>query len=259
MILDGKTAIVTGAARGIGRAIAQTLAREGAAVGVTDVLPDVQETFDTLRQSGARAAAAVFDVALPEEVRRGVDKIQQELGDVNILVNNAGIVANIAPLAKMPPHAWSREIEVNLGGQFNMIQALVGPMVERRWGRIINISSGAARGGLLNQAAYAASKAGVIGLSQTVTLEYGRYGITCNCVLPGLIGTELVQAMPREILDYAMASTPAGRLGEMEEVGKLVVFLASEAAAFLNGAEIDIDGGLRLNTISFTSRRSVGQ
>ena len=257
MPLNGKTALVTGAARGIGRAIAQALAADGAAVGVADIRPDVEQSAEHLRALGSRAAAAVFNVALPDEVRRGVDTLRQELGEIDILVNNAGIVNNIAPLAKMTPDAWGRELGVNLGGPFNMIQAVIGTMVQRQWGRIINISSGAARGGLHNQAGYAASKAGVLGLTHTVTLEFARYGITCNAVLPGVIGTELVRKMPPEIVDNVVASTPARRLGEVEEVGRLVAFLASDEAAFINGAEIDIDGGLRLNTTSLASRKEI--
>lgn len=257
MLLTGKIAMITGAARGIGRAAALRLADAGADVAVTDVQSDVEETAARIRERGRRAAAAVFDVADPAQVDAGVRQLRTALGDVDVLVSNAGIVNNIAPLTKMTHERWQREIAVNLTGAFNVIQAVIGPMIERRWGRIIVMSSGAAHGGLHRQAAYAASKAGLIGLVQTVTLEHARHGITCNAILPGLIETETVQMMPAEIRDATRADTPAQRLGAMEEVAHLIAFLASDQAGFINGAEIDIDGGLRLNTGSLGSRKEI--
>ncbi len=257
MVLTGKIALITGAARGIGRAAALRLAHAGADVAVTDVQPDVEETAARIRERGRRAAAAVFDVADPAQVDAGVRQLRTALGDVDVLVSNAGIVNNIAPFTKMTHERWQREIAVNLTGAFNVIQAVIGPMIERRWGRIIVMSSGAAHGGLHRQAAYAASKAGLIGLVQTVTLEHARHGITCNAILPGLIETETVQMMPAEIRDATRANTPAQRLGAMEEVAHLIAFLASDQAGFINGAEIDIDGGLRLNTGSLGSRKEI--
>ncbi len=255
MQLQGKIALVTGAARGIGRAAALRLAADGADVAVSDLQPEVEETAARIRERGRRAAAAVFDVSDPEQVRAGVQQLSTALGAFDVLVSNAAIVNNIAPLIKMSHARWQREVAVNLTGAFNMIQAVLGPMIQRRWGRIIVMSSGAAHGGLHHQAAYAASKAGLIGLVQTVTLEQARHGITCNAILPGLIETEMVQMMPAEIRDTTTANTPARRLGTMEEVAHLVAFLASDQAGFINGAEIDIDGGMRLNTGSLGSRK----
>ena len=255
MVLDGKTVLITGAARGIGRVSAQVLAEAGADVAVADLHDDVEETAALVRELGRRSAAAVFDVSDPEQVQAGVTQLRDALGDFDVLVNNAGIVTNIAPLMKMSHERWEKELAVNLTGAFNMIQAVIGQMVERNWGRIVVISSGAAHGGLYRQSAYAASKAGLIGLVQTVTLEHARDGITCNAILPGMIETENVRAMPAEILDVVHAGTPARRLGRMEEVGHLIAFLASEQAGFINGAEIDIDGGMRLNTSALGSRK----
>ena len=138
-----------------------------------------------------------------------------------------------------------------------MIKAVIGPMIEKKWGRIINISSLAATGGLHKQAGYAASKAGLLGLTKTVALEHARDGITCNAVLPGLIETELVRQMPEEIKTAALSFIPARRLGLMEEVGHLVAFLATDRAGFINGEEIHIDGGLRLNVTTLGSRREI--
>jgi len=256
-MLTGKIALVTGAARGIGRATALALADAGADVAVADLLPEVEETAACIRQRGRRAAAAAFDVADADRVRDGVARIRADLGDIDILVSGAAIVTHIAPFTKMTAQNWQRELAVNLTGAFNVIQAVIGPMIERGWGRIIVISSGAAHGGLHHQAAYAASKAGLIGLVQTITLEHARHGISCNAILPGLIETELVGMMPAEIRAASMAAAPARRLGRMDEVASLIAFLASENAGFINGAEIDIDGGMRLNTGSLGSRKEV--
>lgn len=255
MQLTGKTALVTGAARGIGRSIALRLADAGADVAVADLQPEVEETAARIRACGRRAAAATFDVSDPVHVEAGVAQLRAVLGDVDVLVNNAAIVNNIAALTKMTHARWEREIAVNLTGAFNMIQAVIGPMIARGWGRIIVMSSVAARGGLHRQAAYAASKAGLLGLVHTVTLEHARHGITCNAILPGLIETEAVQALPVEIREAYLATMPARRFGAMEEVAHLIAFLASDHAGFINGAEIDIDGGMRLNTGSLGSRR----
>ena len=189
LLLDGKTALITGAARGIGRAIALVMAAEGAHVGVVDILPEAEETARAVAETGRRNSASVrVDISDPAQVpgKGSTETPARVGGDIQILVNNAGIVANIAAvLKKMSPESWEREISVNLSGAFHMIQAVVGPMLEKRWGRIINISSMAAIGGLHRQIGYAASKAGLLGLTKTVTLEHARDGITCNAVLPG--------------------------------------------------------------------------
>jgi NAD(P)-dependent dehydrogenase (short-subunit alcohol dehydrogenase family) len=257
MLLEGKTALITGAARGIGRASAMVLAQEGAAVGVADILPEVATTTTAIQKIGQPSAFAIFDISDPARVRQGVAEIREEIGEIDILVNNAGIVTNIARLTKMSHEAWQNEISTNLSGAFYMIQEVIEPMIAKQWGRIINISSGAATGGLHRQIGYAASKAALLGLTKTVTLEHARDGITCNAILPGIIGTELVGMMPEEILQMAIATTPARRIGKTEEVGHLIAFLASEKAAFINGAAIPIDGGASLNTGTLGSRKEV--
>lgn len=258
MGMQGRGIVITGAARGIGRACAQELARQGAKVGLLDVNEAVRAAAEELAAQGYTAAWTLGNVADPEQVRRGVEHLGAALGTIDGLVNNAGIVNNIAPLAKMTQEAWQRELAVNLTGAFNMIQAVIGPMAARGWGRIVNISSMAARGGLYHQAGYAATKAGLLGLTRTVTLEYARHGVTCNAVLPGLIGTENVRAMPQEIVAHVAAAAPARRIGTPQEVAALVAFLCSEEAAYINGADIDIDGGFRLNTVALASRKELG-
>ena len=248
---------MTGAARGIGRRIAKVLAEAGARVALADCDADVNRTAAELQAAGHPVAAVCFDVASADAVRDGVERVQATLGAVDVLVSNAGIVNHIAPLMKMQPERWAREIDVNLGGAFHLLQSVLPGMVERRHGRVILISSVAAIGGLHHQAGYAASKAGLLGLAKTVTLEHARDGITCNAVLPGLIETETVASMPAEIRDASIAITPARRLGQMEEVARLVAFLASDEAGFINGAEIRIDGGFSLNTGTLGSRKEL--
>jgi NAD(P)-dependent dehydrogenase (short-subunit alcohol dehydrogenase family) len=253
--LKGKSALISGAARGIGRVAALVLADAGADVAVVDLDAGVEDTAARIRERGRRAAFATFDVASRAQVRDGVGSLRDHLGDFDVLVNNAAIVNHIAVLTEMEHAGWERELAVNLTGAFNLIQALIPPMIDQSWGRIIVMSSSAARGGLHHQAGYAASKAGLIGLAQTVAVENARYGITCNAILPGLIETEMVGKMPVEIREATIARTPARRLGRMEEVAQLIRFLVSDAAGFINGAEITIDGGLSLNPGSLGSRR----
>ncbi len=259
MLLKGKVVLITGAARGIGRTTALIMADEGADVGVIDILPEVKATAEEIRKKGRHAAAEIIDISDPGQVHEGLRKIKDALGDINVLVNNAGIVNNIAAITKMTHEAWEREISVNLTGAFNMIKEVIGPMVEKRWGRIINLSSIGGTGGIYKQSAYAASKAGLIGLTKTVTLEHGRHGITCNVILPGVIGTELVHKMPDEIKSGVLPLIPARRIGETEEVGHLISFLASDRAGYINGAEIPIDGGMRLNAGTLGSRKEIRQ
>ena len=257
MLLKDKKILITGAARGIGQAMALVMAGEGADIGLVDRLPEVEETAVAVREKGCRVEFQTFDISKQDQVREGVQQIREKLGGIDVLINNAGIVNNIAPLTKMTHEAWNKEISVNLTGAFNMIKEVIEPMIELKWGRIINFSSLGATGGLHNQCGYAASKAGLLGLTKTVALEQARNGITCNAILPGLIGTELVHMMPKEILNSAIPLIPGRRLGLMEEVADLACFLASDKAAYINGEEIHIDGGMRLNVSTLGSRKEV--
>ena len=257
MLLKGKKILITGAARGIGRTMALMMSDEGADLGLVDQNPSVEKTAEEVRKKGGRVVAEVLDIAEPNQVDQGVKKLQEKLGGLNVLINNAGIVNNIAPITKMTYEAWVREISVNLTGSFIMIKAVLGYMIDEQWGRIINFSSLGATGGLHNQCGYAASKAGILGLTRTLAIEQGRNGITCNAIVPGLIETELVLSMPEVIKQGALANTPARRIGTMEEVGNLVIFLASDRSGYINGEEIHIDGGMKLNVSSLGSQKEV--
>jgi NAD(P)-dependent dehydrogenase (short-subunit alcohol dehydrogenase family) len=261
--LAGRVAFVTGAARGIGRAIALALAEAGADVAVADVHPEKFEgeryyrlrarvsgddedetTVAAIAALGRRALEIQLDVAQLESVEAGAARCRDELGEPDVLVNNAGIVNNIASIATMDPAAWDHELRVNLTGMFHTVRAFAPSMAERGWGRVVNISSVAALAPGLGQPAYSASKAGVIAFTRSVAQEFGPRGVTANAVLPGMIATPLVKSMPADVRDQIVNRTPVGRLGEPAEIGSLVAFLASPAAAFITATAIPCDGGL---------------
>jgi len=224
-------ALVTGAARGIGAAIAQRLADDGLEVVTLD------------RDSGCDLRVDLRRDELPD------------LGDVEVCVSNAGITDTVAPAHEMTPEQWARDVETNLTGAFRVVQACLGGMRERRHGRVVVISSGAARQGLPGQVAYAASKAGLIGMVRTLAAENVRRGITVNAVLPGMVATEKVLGMPPDVLERVRAALPTGRMVEPAEVAALVAFLASAEAGQITGEEIGIAGGLGLGLMSLGSAR----
>jgi acetoacetyl-CoA reductase len=223
-------AVVTGAARGIGAAIAATLAERGMEVVKIDLLEGGDHQLDVARDP------------LPD------------LSDVDVCVPNAAITTTIAPAHRMTAEQWQRDIDVNLSGAFRVVQACLPGMRERRFGRVIAISSGAARAGLPGQVAYAASKAGLLGMVKTIAAENAGHGITANAILPGMVETEAVRAMPAEVLERVKSALPATRMATPEEVAALVAFLASREAGYITGEDVAIDGGLALNTLTLGSR-----
>ena len=261
--LAGRVAVVTGGARGIGRGIALALAQAGADVAIADAHPEPfrgeryyrlrsrtsgadeeTPTTEAIRALERRSLALQVDVADAEAVLRAAEEVARALGPVDVLVNNAGIVNNIARIADMKPESWDHEVRVNLSGAFHCVRAFVPSMAVRGWGRVINISSVAAKTPSLGQPAYSASKAGVVAFTQSVAQEFGRGGVTANAVMPGLIATPLVLSMPEEMRARSLARTPIPRLGTPADIGALVAFLASPAAGFITGVAIPCDGGL---------------
>lgn len=245
MGLDNRVAVVTGAARGIGRAIARRLAEQGAAVVIADIdRAGAEEAAKELEAAGRKAFAYCMDVSDPEQVTTTMQSILQLLGSVDILVNNAGIVGEEYPVHKMSDEQWHRMMDVNLHGVFYCSRAVLPTMLSRKWGRIVNISSVAGKEGVPNIADYVASKAGVIGFTKCLAKEVARDGITVNCVTPGLTdGTEMARSFTPEQRASKVAKVPMGRMATPEEVAAVALFLASEEASFVTGAIYDVTGG----------------
>ncbi|QJA06476.1 3-oxoacyl-[acyl-carrier-protein] reductase [Thermosulfurimonas marina] len=245
MELKGKVALVTGASRGIGRAVALELARSGAQVAVNYAASEgpAQEVVREIEALGGQALAVKFDVADPEAVSQGVKEVEEALGKIDILVNNAGITRD-GLCMRLKEEDWERVLSVNLKGAFLVTKAVLPGMMKRRWGRIINVSSVVAFSGNPGQTNYAASKAGLVGFSRSLALEVATRGITVNVVAPGFIETDMTAALPEKVREALLSRVPLGRPGTPEEVAYAVVFLASEKAAYITGTVIHVNGGL---------------
>lgn len=272
MTLSGKTALVTGASRGLGRAIALALGAAGADVAVTDLLVESEKTdkekleqysflaahfadsdnvrtvstAEEIKKMGRKSLGLKMDVTDPDQIEKVVSKISDQLGEVDILVNNAGVMDNMAIMEHQTLKMFERDLKVNLTGAFNCIKAVWPHMKRNQWGRIINISSFVGLSGAFAQPGYGASKAGLIGLTRSLALEGAKHGITVNSVLPGFIETEAVKLHDPKMLERIKARTPMKRMGTTEEITPLVVFLASEGASFITGTAIPVTGGADL-------------
>ncbi|MGA2782825.1 MAG: SDR family NAD(P)-dependent oxidoreductase [Smithella sp.] len=275
MNLKGKVALVTGASRGLGRAIALALGQAGAGVALTDILIEGQKNdpvrlsqysvlaghfakqgevktrsgAEEIQSMGSRSCAFKMDVTDLDEVRRVVQAIEAELGTIDILINNAAVMDNLGKFEEQQPERWQRDLNVNLTGAYNCSKAVWPGMVKKEWGRIINISSVAGLMGASLQPSYGATKAGLIGLSKSLAIEAGRYGITVNTVCPGFITTEAVQLYDARMRERIEKKTALKRLGRPEEVAQVVAFLASDAASYITGAVIPVTGGIDLLTL----------
>lgn len=251
-MLIGKVCFVSGAARGKGngKAIALKLAEKGAAVAVADIrYEEAQGVADEIKAKGCKSIAVRMDVSNFDEVAAGFDLIKKELGPVDILVNNAAIMTNMATISAMKKEAWEKEIAVNLSGAFFCIKQVFDDMARKKWGRIINISSVAGVMGGYGQCSYSASKAGLIGLTKTVALEGARFGITANAVTLGIIGTDAFFDLPEKVREGVTRRIPLRSEGSPEDVANVVAFLSSDEAKYLNGANVMVTGGLDLFVI----------
>jgi 3-oxoacyl-[acyl-carrier protein] reductase len=268
--LSGRVALVTGGSRGLGRADALTLARAGADVVIADLLVESElseetdsygalatvartqglvkseATADEIRSLGRRAFAVKCDVTDREQVGAAVERTVRELGSVDILINNAGTLDHVGQFHNQQPELWERDLRVNLSGAFNCAQAVWPHMKERGWGRIVNMASVAGTLGGFGQASYSTTKAGLLGLTKTLAMEGGRHGITCNAIVPGIIGTEAFHFGNPEMNQRIANRTVFKRPGEPQDIANAIAFLCSDLAAYITGVELNVSGGVEL-------------
>jgi len=246
MRLKDKVAVITGGARGIGKAAVIKFCEEGAKVVIWDLLE--QEGSNLVKELNEKGYSCIFqkvDVTNQQSVEEAVKRIIDEFKQIDILINNAGITRD-ATLLKMTEEQWQQVLNVNLTGVFNCTKAVAPFMVERGKGKIINTSSVVALYGNFGQSNYVATKSGIIGITKVWARELGRKGIKVNAVAPGFIETEMVQTMPEKILQMMREKTPLGRLGKPEDIANAYLFLASDEADFINGAVLSVDGGITI-------------
>jgi 3-oxoacyl-[acyl-carrier protein] reductase len=247
MDLKDRVAVVTGGGRGIGKAICLGLIKNGAkAVIVVDVsLENAEQVVKEIEGSGGNASAYKMDVSNYQEVNDTTNKILDKYGKIDILVNNAGITRD-GLLLKMKEEDWDRVININLKGVFNCTKAVIRPMLKERWGRIVNMASIVGLIGNAGQANYSASKAGIIGFTKTIAREVASRNITVNAVAPGFIATEMTDVLSDSVKENLMKQIPLGRLGKIDDIADLVLFLISEKAGYITGEVIRVDGGMAM-------------
>lgn len=247
MGLQGRVAVVTGAAQGIGRAIAEALARDGADVAVADLdAGRSHETVAAVEKLGRRALNVKVNVAEWNDAKAMAEQVVKEWGKIDILVNNAGITRD-GLLLRMKEEDWNLVLQVNLNGTFHCTKAVLQPMTKQRYGRIINIASIVGVMGNVGQANYAASKAAVIGFTKTVAREYASRAVTVNAVAPGFIDTAMTQGLSPDVKEVLQKQIPLGRLGQPEDIAAAVRFLASDEAAYITGQVLHVNGGMLMS------------
>jgi 3-oxoacyl-[acyl-carrier protein] reductase len=268
--LSGRVALVTGGSRGLGRADALTLARAGADVAIADILVEseiseetdrwgslataaraqgmvyTETTADEIRAMGRRALALRCDVTDREQVAATVAQTVEELGSVDILINNAATLDHVGQFHDQSPELWERDLRVNLTGSFNCAQAVWPHMKERGWGRIVNMASVAGTLGGFGQASYSTTKSGVLGLTKTLAMEGGRHGITANAIVPGVIGSEAFHMANPAMNERIVARTVFKRHGEPQDVANAIAFLCSDLASYITGVGLYVSGGIEL-------------
>lgn len=241
--LDGKVAVITGGASGIGRGVANLFAKEGASVGIFDLdAAGAHAVAKEVAAHGGKVAVATGDVGKEADVTAGLRSLVAELGDVDIMVNNAGIDTT-HELDGMPTEMWDRMIDVHLRGTFLFTRAVLPAMKRKKWGRIINLSSQLAHKGAPTMVHYVAAKSGIMGFTRALAYEVARDGITVNCVNPGPINTPLLKGLPQDWLERKKSELPIGRFGEVDEVAPVFLLLASDEGSYFIGASLNVNGG----------------
>ncbi|MEE8483200.1 MAG: 3-oxoacyl-[acyl-carrier-protein] reductase [Nitrospinota bacterium] len=240
---DGKTVLITGASRGIGKEIAVAFAKAGANIFLTDVIYPMEETMQALSGLPVKVESAKMDVTQSKDAEAAVKKCTDKLGSVDILINNAGITKD-GLLMRMKDSDWEAVLNVNLKGAFIMTRAVIRPMMKKRYGKIINIASVIGVMGNAGQANYAASKAGMIGLAKSAARELASRGINVNCIAPGYIVTEMTEKLDEKVKDAIMANIPLQKLGSMRDIAQAALFLASPSSDYITGQVIHVNGGL---------------
>jgi len=242
--LDNKIAIITGGSAGIGKATAILFAQEGAKVIIWDL--DETRGLDVAKELTDKGFCATFNKVNTSnfsEIEKAAMDVFDQFGSIDILINNAGITRD-SSLKKMTIDQWQQVIDVNLTGVFYCIKVASEYMVQKGWGRIVNASSVVGLYGNFGQTNYTATKSGLIGMTKTISRELGRKGITCNCIAPGFIATEMVAKMPGEVIEQMKSKIPVGRLGTPEDIASAYLFLSSDEASYINGTVLSVDGGM---------------
>lgn len=272
--LEGKVALITGGSRGLGRADALALAKAGADVVITDILIEsdisaaetaakygllnqamqasgqvyAEQTAAAIREQGRRAAAYKMDVTDRDQVKDVVARVKEEFGRIDILVNNAGTLDHVLQFEQQVDELWERDLKVNLTGAYNCAKAVWSVMKEQGFGRIINMASVAGTLGGFGQASYSTTKAGILGLTRTLALEGARHNITCNAIIPGIIGTEAYNSSNPKMMARMEARTAFKRPGKPEDIAHAITFLCSEEAGYITGVGLNVSGGIELFT-----------
>ncbi|MDP6210525.1 MAG: 3-oxoacyl-[acyl-carrier-protein] reductase [SAR324 cluster bacterium] len=243
MNLEGQTALITGAGRGIGKTIALKLAESGADIVLADMSPEVAEVRVVVESLGRKCLTFEADVTDLEAIETMVKKIIEELGSIHILINNAGITQDNL-FMRMKPEQWSKVIDVNLNGVFNVTKAVIRPMVKQRTGKIINISSVVGFSGNPGQVNYSSTKSALVGFTKSLAREVGARGVTVNAVAPGFIDTAMTQALNESQQEAILQQIPLGRMGDANDIANAVAFLASEEASYITGTILHVNGGM---------------
>jgi 3-oxoacyl-[acyl-carrier protein] reductase len=249
MLLENKLAVITGAAKGLGREDALVLAREGADIVVVDLdKKGCEKTAHDVTKMGRKSLAFAVDITDKVSVENVAKKVKDELGGSHILVNNAATLDNLAQIEKMDDKLWQRDLSVNLTGSYYCTKSFFPQMKEKNWGRIINMASVAGTLGGFGQASYSATKAGILGFTKSIALEGARFGITCNAVVGGIFDTEMTRSMSEDMKQRVLRRIPMRKFGDPEDIARAIAFLVSEKAKYITGVALNVTGGLELFT-----------